>query len=250
MNYYAYGVKKGIPIGLGYLAVSFAFGIMCVNGGLTPLMATIISFTNLTSAGQFAGVKLIFEVASYIEIFLTVLLINLRYALMSLSLSQKIDSNMNTFQRLISSFGITDEIYAVAITEKEKVNTPYLLGLTTLPLAGWTLGTLLGATISSIFPENLLTSMNIALYAMFIAIIVPDAKKSKEVLIVCLIAIALSCMFEYVPYINQIGLGFKTIIATVVACTIGALVFPRENKDDNINDDTSDSVPKEEEVTE
>jgi len=232
MNYYGYGLKKGIPIALGYLAVSFAFGVMCANGGMSPLMATIISFTNLTSAGQFAGVKLIFNVASFLEIGLTVLLINLRYALMSLSLSQKINPNMNKFERLICSFGITDEIYALAITESKDVNTKYLLGLTTLPLISWSLGTLLGSLSADIFPERLLMAMNISLYAMFIPIIVPDLKKDISILYVCLIAIALSCVFEYVPYLNLIGFGFKTIIATVVSCTIGALVFSKKKKEE------------------
>jgi 4-azaleucine resistance transporter AzlC len=228
MNHYFYGVKKGLPIGLGYFAVSFAFGVMCVNGGISPLMATIISFTNLTSAGQFAGVKLIFQVASLVEVFLIVLLINLRYALMSLSLTQKIDSSMTRLQRLICSFGITDEIFAVAITEDKKVNTSYLLGLTTLPLLGWTLGTLLGAVGANFLSDRFLTAMNIALYAMFIAIVVPDAKKSKNVFLVCLMAIALSLFFEYVPYVKEIGLGFKIIISTILSCVIGALIFPRK----------------------
>ena len=119
MNSYLYGLKKWLPIGLGYLAVSFAFGVMYFNGGITPLMATIISFTNLTSAGQFAGVKMIIQLAGYLEIGLTVLLINLRYALMSISLSQKIDTKTSFWGRILISFGITDEIYALAITEKK-----------------------------------------------------------------------------------------------------------------------------------
>jgi len=233
MNSYRLGLKKGLPIGLGYLAVSFAFGVMCVSGGLTPLVATIISFTNLTSAGQFAGVQLIFQVASFIEIALTVLLINLRYALMSLSLSQKVDSSLNRFQRFICSFGITDEIYAVAITEKEKVDTLYMLGATTLPLLGWTLGTLLGAIGGNLFPERLLTAMNIALYAMFIAIIVPDAKKDIKVLFICLISIAITSILEYVPIFDVIGLGFKTIIATLSSCIIGAFAFPRNTSEED-----------------
>jgi len=231
MSHYLYGLKKGIPIALGYLAVSFAFGVMCVNGGISPLMATIISFTNLTSAGQFAGVKLIFQVGSFLEIGLTVFLINLRYALMSLSLSQKIDKKMKWYERLICSFGITDEIYAVAITEEKTVNTKYLLGLITLPLTGWTLGTLIGCLSTNLFSNNFLNAMSIALYAMFIAIIVPDAKKYKNVLTVCLISIVLSCCFEYIPVINQIGLGFKTIITTIIACTLGALIFPRKENE-------------------
>lgn len=233
MNYYFYGVKKGLPIGLGYLAVSMAFGVMCVNGGISPLMATIISFTNLTSAGQFAAVQLIFQVASFIEIFLTVLLINLRYALMSLSLTQKIDPSMTKLQRLICSFGITDEIFAVAITEDKKVNTSYLLGLTTLPLLGWTLGTLLGAVGATFMSERFLNAMNIALYAMFIAIVVPDAKKNKNVFFVCLMAIALSLFFEFVPGVKEIGLGFKIIISTIISCVIGASVFPRKETELN-----------------
>lgn len=234
MSSYKYGLKKAWPIGAGYLAVSFAFGVMCANGGISPLMATIISFTNLTSAGQFAGIKLIIQFASFLEIALTVLLINLRYALMSVSLSQKVDPSMPRLQRLICSFGITDEIYAISITEEKKVDTPYMLGLTTLPLLGWTVGTLLGALGATIIPIRILEAMNIALYAMFIAIIVPDMKKNYKVLVVGLISIAITCIFTYVPYINQIGLGFITIIATCVSCVLGAILFP-------INDEVNDN---------
>ena len=240
MNSYLYGLKKGLPIGLGYLAVSFAFGVMCFNGGITPLMATIISFTNLTSAGQFAGVKMIIQLAGYLEIGLTVLLINLRYALMSISLSQKIDTKTSFWGRILISFGITDEIYALAITEKKEVTPIYVLGLTTLPLIGWSLGTLIGSTVSNLFPDTFLGAMNIALYSMFIAIIVPDAKKSKSITCVILIAIALACLLEYVPYINRIGLGFKTIIATILACVFGALVFPRKDEPSEAIDDKAE----------
>lgn len=234
MSDYLYGLKRGLPIGIGYLAVSFAFGVFAVTG-LTPLMATLISLTNLTSAGQFAGVEMIFNNAGYFEIGLTVLLINLRYSLMSISLSQKIEEGIPVWKRLLFGFGITDEIYAIAITEHRKVTASYMFGLITLPIIGWTLGTAIGAYGAGIFDGRFLDAMGIALYAMFIAIIVPDAKKSWKVLVVILIAIALSCIFYYVPYIKEIGLGFKIIISTVVASLIGAIAFPLKESEEVID---------------
>ncbi len=224
MNDFVYGMKKGIPIALGYFAVSFSFGVMA-GTGLTPLMATIISATNLTSSGQYAGVRLMMQHASYIEIFLTVLLINLRYSLMSISLSQKIET-MPIGVKLLIGFGITDEIYAVSITDSHKINAKYMFGLILLPFIGWVSGTMVGAFGAQFFNQDLLSAMGIALYAMFIAIIIPDARKSKPVFLVIIIAAAISCAFYYIPGIKEIGLGFKIIIATVIAAIIGAIFFP------------------------
>ena len=226
MNDFIYGMKKGIPIALGYFAVSFSFGVMAVTG-ITPLMATIISATNLTSSGQYAGVKLIIQNASYVEIFLTVLLINIRYSLMSISLSQKIE-DMPIGVKLLIGFGITDEIYAVSITDSHKINAKYMFGLISLPFVAWVLGTVVGAFGSQFFNQDLLKAMGIALYAMFIAIIIPDARKSKPILFVILIAAIISTLFYYVPFIKEIGLGFKIIIATIIAALLGALIFPIE----------------------
>lgn len=229
MKNYIYGLRKGLPIGLGYLFVSFSFGVMAVNKGLSPLMTIIISLTNLTSSGQYAGVELIVKNASYVELFLTILLINLRYSLMSISLSQKIEDDIPTGERLIFGFGITDEVYALAITEHRKVTFGYMMGLITLPIVMWTLGTALGALCTNIMPQKFLNAMDIALYAMFIAIIFPDARKNYKVLIIILIAVAISCLFYYTPVIKKIGLGFKIIIATVVSATLGAILFPKED---------------------
>ena len=157
MNDFIYGMKKGIPIALGYFAVSFSFGVMAVTG-ITPIMATIISATNLTSSGQYAGVKLIIQNASYIEILLTVLLINLRYSLMSISLSQKIE-DMPIGVKLLIGFGITDEIYAVSITDSHKINAKYMFGLILLPFIGWVSGTAVGAFGSQFFNDDLLKAM-------------------------------------------------------------------------------------------
>jgi predicted branched-subunit amino acid permease len=226
MSDFLYGMKKGIPIALGYFAVSFSFGVMAVTG-ITPLMATIISATNLTSSGQYAGVKLMIQGASYIEIFLTILLINLRYSLMSISLSQKIE-NMPIGVKLLIGFGITDEIYAVSITDSHKITAKYMFGLISLPFIGWVSGTVVGAFGSKFFNADLLSAMGIALYAMFIAIIIPDARKSKPIFLVIIIAAAISTAFYYIPGIKEIGLGFKIIIATVIAAIIGAIFFPIE----------------------
>lgn len=238
MSDFLYGLKRGIPICLGYITVSFAFGVMATNGGISPLMTIIISMTNLTSSGQFAGVQMILELASYFEIGLTVLLINIRYSLMSISLTQKIEKTIPTWEKLIFGFGVTDEIFAVAITEnKKELSAKYMFGLITLPFLGWTLGTALGAYGSNLLPTEFLNAMGIALYAMFIAIIIPDAKKNKSIFIVILIAVLLSCLFHFVPYIKEIGIGFKIIISTIVAASLGALLFPvkAENGDVSSN---------------
>ena len=236
MNDFLYGMKKGIPIGLGYFAVSFSFGVMAVKG-ITPLAAVIISATNVTSSGQYAGVNLIIEHASYIELFLTLLLINIRYSLMSLSLTQKIDSSIPIGVKLLIGFGITDEIYAVSITESHKITAKYMFGLILLPFVGWVSGTAVGAFGSQFFNQDLLSAMGIALYAMFIAIIIPDARQNKPIFLVIFIAVLLSCGFYYIPGVKEIGLGFKIIISTVVAALIGAFVFPisDEEKPDNIS---------------
>lgn len=233
MSDFIYGVRKGLPIGLGYFAVSFSFGVMVVNHGMAPLTGIIISATNLTSSGQYAGVEMMVERASYIEILLTVLLINLRYALMSISLSQKID-DIPTWKRLIFGFGITDEVYAISVTEERKITASYMFGLISLPFLGWVLGTTAGALSAGIMPQKFLNAMGIALYAMFIAIIIPDARKNYRVFIVICIAILISCLFHFVPVINTIGIGFKIIIATVVAALFGALVFPIKEDGANV----------------
>lgn len=149
---FAKGFRHGIPIGLGYLSVAFTFGMKAVADGLSPLEALLISMTNVTSAGQFAGLPLILAQASYLEVALTQLIINLRYALMSLSISQKMDSDMNTPRRLLFSFMNTDEIFAVASSQPGKVSHWYLYGLMTAPYLGWSVGTILGAVAGTLLP--------------------------------------------------------------------------------------------------
>lgn len=227
------GVRDGIPIGLGYLSVSFSFGIMAVSSGLSVFAATLISMTNLTSAGQVAGIAVIAGGGTYIEMALAQLIINLRYALMSLSLSQKLDGKFTPLSRLAVSFGITDEIFAVASGRSGEVSKRYMAGLISLPFICWTLGTLLGACAGEILPEKLKAALGIAIYGMFIAIFVPAARKAVGVLAVVLISIAASCCLRYIPLFSGVSQGFAIIICTVIAAAAGALIFPVKGREGN-----------------
>lgn len=220
------GVKHGLPIGLGYLSVAFTFGMKAVSDGITPLQALLISMTNVTSAGQFAGLPLMIAQASLIETALTQLIINLRYALMSLSLSQRMDKDMNTPRRMFFSFMNTDEIFAVASAQPGKVNHIYLYGLMAMPYLGWSLGTLIGAVAGQLLPVFVRTALGIAIYGMFLAIILPPARKEHPVRVVVVAAVAMSLCFRYIPALSQVSSGFVIIICAVAASTLGALLFP------------------------
>lgn len=221
------GFKHGIPIALGYFPVSFTFGLIAVNGGIPIWLTIFISFSNLTSAGQFAGTNLIISNVSFLEIALTTFVINIRYMLMSLSLSQKVSSNMSLLHRCIVAFGITDETFAVASLEKDEITFSYMIGLIIGPFWGWVIGTAVGAMICSVLPNQLQSAMGIALYAMFIALVIPSSKKSKAALIVAIGGVFISSIFKWVPSINRISDGFRIIIATITASAIGALLFPK-----------------------
>ena len=225
-NSFLKGVRDGLPIGLGYISVSFTFGMMAVSAGLPLWGAALISMTNLTSAGQFAGLELIVAGASLVEMALTQLVINLRYALMSLSVSQKLAPSVTMAGRLMVSFGVTDEIFAVAAGQQEELGRNYLLGLILLPFFGWSGGTLLGAAASSFLPDSFMSALGIAIYGMFLAIIIPPARKLRPVLKVILLSVALSCLFRWVPVLNQLSSGFVIIICAVAASAFGAYFFP------------------------
>ncbi len=225
-THFRQGVRHGIPIGLGYLSVSFAFGMQAVNSGLTVMQAVLISMTNLTSAGQAAAVPLIVANAPMIEMILTQLTINLRYALMSLSLTRKLDDTMTTGRRMFFSFANTDEIFAVASGQPGKVGKDYLFGLMVMPWIGWTLGTLLGSAAGSILPEFVRNALGIALYGMFLAIILPPAREKKPVRMVVIMAVALSLCFHYLPVLKEVSAGFTIILCAVAAAALGAWLFP------------------------
>lgn len=222
------GLLDGIPIALGYLSVSFGFGILAVRSGLTAFASVMISLTNLTSAGQAAGIAIIAAGGSYFEMALTQLVINLRYGLMSISLSQKLDDTFNTPRRLLIAYGITDEIFAVASAQKGLLTARYMYGLISVSTLGWCLGTFLGASAGQFLPASLTNAMGIVLYAMFIAIVIPPAKKGRGVLAVAVTAAVCSLIFRYL--LPQVTGGFAIIFSAVIAAVMGALVFPESGE--------------------
>lgn len=228
MNEFIRGIKRGFPICLGYIPVSFTFGLIAVKMGFSPAQATLISLTNMASAGQFAGIRLIEGGAPYIELIITTFVINLRYFLMSLSLSQKVAPDMPFYKRAVMAYCITDEVFALAAMEPEEVSFPFFGGLMLTPILGWTSGTLLGAVASGLLSPMVQGCMGIALYCMFIAIIIPPARKSRKVALAVVVAAFLSCMFKYVPGLNELskvgGGGWAIITAAILGAAICASI--------------------------
>lgn len=220
------GVKDGIPIGLGYFPVAFAFGVNASILGVPVLITLLISMTNLTSAGQLAGIKIVASAGSFVEIILTQLVINSRYFLMSTSLSQKTDSSFTLKHRLLTSAFITDEIFAVAVSKPKTISKNYFYGLALLPYVGWALGTLLGATAGNILPDRIVSCLGIALYAMFVAIIVPPATKDLGVLFAVLLSAGVSCLFYYVNVFLVMSSEIKIIVSAIVSASVIAFIFP------------------------
>lgn len=220
------GLRDGVPIALGYFAVSFTFGMMAVSGGLSIWQAVLISLTNLTSAGQFAGLDIILAAGSCWEMALTQLIINLRYCLMSFSLSQKLERNTPLLHRCLVAFGITDEIFGVSASQEGKVSPYYNYGAMCVAIPGWTLGTLAGAISGNLLPEFMVSALSVAIYGMFLAIIIPPAKTNRAVAGVVLGAMAVSCLFAVAPILKNVSSGFVIIITTLLVAGIAAFVSP------------------------
>ena len=223
---YRKGLLHGLPIALGYLSVSFAFGIQATAVGLLPWQALLLSLCNVTSAGQMAGLTLMAQGAGLVEMALTQATINLRYALMSLSLGQKLDGNMTLPHRLAIAFCNTDEVFVVASGQPGLVGKAYLYGLTNGPYLGWGLGTLLGALAGNVLPPSLTGALGIAMYGMFIAIVLPPFRRDASVRLVVLTAVVMSCLFAYIPWFSGLTGGFRIILCAVAAAGIGAAVRP------------------------
>lgn len=228
---FAAGVRTGLPVGLGYFSVSFGFGTMAVAQGMKALHATLISATNLTSAGQFAGLTLIIAAAGLWEMILTQVVINSRYALMSLALSQRMGEKIGVFPRIFIAFINTDEVFALAMARQEPLTVPFMLGLGTLPIVGWVSGTLCGGLAGTVLPVSVRTALGVMLYGMFIAIVIPPAKEEKPVAIAALLALVLSCLFAWVPFLQNVSAGVSIVICTVAAAAICAALFPIEEEE-------------------
>lgn len=219
------GLNDGIPIALGYLSVSFTFGITAVGMGIPAVTAILISLTNVTSAGQVAGIGIIAAHGGLAEMAAAQLIINLRYALMSLSLSQKLDKSYTPFHRFTTAFCVTDEVFAVASGQKGELPPRYMYGLEVLPLLFWVGGTAVGALLGGVLPEAVKSALGIAIYGMFLAIIIPPAKKSLGVLFTILFGAALSSTLANFKAISG---GVSIIICAIAASTFAALLFPRK----------------------
>ncbi|MGN0974477.1 MAG: AzlC family ABC transporter permease [Gemmiger sp.] len=227
-NDFLHGLRDGVAIMAGYFAVSFSFGILAVQGGMSVLQAALTSLTNMTSAGQFAGLQILAAGGMLAELVLTQLIINLRYALMSLSLSQKLAEGTTLWQRLVIAFANTDEIFAVAMSHAGSVSFPYMVGLQLLPILGWTAGTATGAVAGSLLPAALTSALGVALYGMFIAVVVPAARRARPVLAASLLAVALSCVL----YVVRVSTGISIILCTVIASAVMAWLHPVEGGED------------------
>ncbi len=225
-NIFLKGMKDGLPVTLGYLAVSFTLGIAAVKSGLTPFQAFATSALNNTSAGEFAAFSLIGAGVSYMEIALTTLILNMRYILMSCALSQKIDKNTPIVHRFLMAYDVTDEIFGLSIMSEGRLDPKYTYGLITISAPSWAIGTYLGAVMGSVMPAGVLSAMNLALYGMFIAVIVPPAKKDKTIAVVIAVSMLSSLMFSILPGLREISSGIVVIILTVVISLAAAILFP------------------------
>ena len=220
------GLRDGLPICFGYFAVSFAFGIFACGAGLSVIETVMISAFNLTSAGQLAAVPIITMGGSYLELALSQLIINARYSLMSVSLSQRMGGSIRAGDRLAIAFANTDEVFAVSMSKEMPVGRKYMYGLILTPFLGWTLGTLFGAVAGNILPPMLVSALGIAIYAMFVAIVVPAAKDNIKVALASLCAVVLSCAFYFVPVLRDIPSGFTIIIIAVAVSLAMAFIAP------------------------
>lgn len=232
INSFKKGVYDGIPIALGYFAVSFTFGMMSVANGIGIWQAVLISLTNVTSAGQFAGLDIIAMGGTYIEMILTQLVINLRYSLMSFSMSQKLDRNQPWAHRYIAAFGMTDEVFAVGMSKPGKLNVFYNYGAMCVAIPGWVLGTLIGAVSGNILPEFIVSALSVAIYGMFMAIIIPVAKHNRAVMLVVVAAMLISTGFDVIPVLKNVSSGFVIIITTVLVSAVAAYLAPIDTDGD------------------
>ncbi len=231
MKNFRRGVIAGFPIGLGYLSVSFTFGIMAASMGLAWWQATLISMCTVTSAGQFAGLQMMLVPGQYVQMLITEITINLRYSFMSISVSQKADAKFRGIWRWLFGFMMTDEIFAVASRE-ERVGRGFFAGLCVLPYLGWSLGTLVGALLGNVLPGRLMSALGIAIYGMFVAIVVPEMKQSRPVVFVVIFAALCSCGFYYIPALSRISSGITITVCAVAAAAAGAVLFPVETKEE------------------
>lgn len=231
--YYLKGIKVGMPICLGYFAVSFALGIAARNAGMTAGQAALTSMLVNASAGQYAGFLVIAGDAGYLEMIVMELVANARYLLMSCALSQKLGTETGLLHRLLVGFDLTDEIFGVAVSVPEKLNPYYNYGMMTVAIPGWAFGTFFGVVMGNVLPERVVRALSVALYGMFLAIIIPPARKNKVIAGLIIAAMSLSFLFSVLPVLSGLSSGVRTIILTVLISGAAAVLFPVEEEKKN-----------------
>lgn len=227
------GMRDGIPICLGYFAVSFALGIAGRGVGMNAVQAFVMSLTMVASAGQFAAITLIGAGAGIIEMITTTVVVNLRYLLMSCSLTQKLSPETKLLHRLALSYCMTDEIFGLSISVDGFLRPVYTYGITVISVSGWCLGTVLGVIAGNILPALVTNALGVAMYGMFLAIIIPPAKENHFLGALVAVSMAASGLFSILPYLKAISSGFRVIILTILIAGIAAVIHPIEEPGDN-----------------
>lgn len=232
LDWYKMGMKNGIPIGLGYFAVSFTLGIAAKKAGMSAMQASLMSAVMLASAGQFAGIGMIAAGAGFGEIIVTEIVVNLRYLLMSSALSQKINRELPFYHRLLMAYEVTDEIFGIAMSVEGKLHPAYMYGAVTVAAPGWVLGTFLGSVIGMVLPGRVMSALSVALYGMFLAIVIPPSRKSRMVCAVVILSMFTSTLFSILPVLKEISSGFQIIILTVVLAGLAAFACPIKQEEE------------------
>jgi predicted branched-subunit amino acid permease len=225
------GLRDGIPIFLGYLAVGFTLGIAAKRAGLTAFQAGLASFLTNASAGQYAGFTVIAEGGTYLEIALMILVANARYLLMSCALTQKLGPEVGLGHRMLIGFDVTDEIFGVCIGQEGKLSPYYAYGVICAALPGWSGGTALGVLVGNLLPGNLVSALSVGLYGMFLAVIIPPSRKDKVVCALVVLSMALSFLVSRLSVFSGISSGTKIILLTVLISAGAALLFPRKEEE-------------------
>ena len=249
MNYkndFLHGIRDGFPIGLGYFAVSFSLGITAKNIGIKPFQAFLLGLLNNASAGQYAGLALMAADAAYIEIAVMIFIANARYLLMSCALSQKFSQKTPFFHRLLIGFDVTDELFGIAIAYPGYIVPAYMYGAFSMALPGWSLGAPVAIIVGDILPARVMCALSVAIYGMFLAVIIPPARQNRVVLGAVLASFILSYFSTVVPFTAALSSGTRTILLTVIIASAAALLFPvHDDADADISGAEHDSSDKE-----
>ena len=232
-KWYKKGLVDGIPIALGYFAVAFTLGIVAKNSGLSAFQAMLAAALTNASAGGNAGFTLIGENASFLEMALTQLVVNARYLLMACALSQKLSPKTSTLHRSLIAFDVTDEVFGISVSVKGTLNPFYNYGAMTVSIPGWALGAFFGVIMGNVLPNSVVSALSVGLYGMFLAIIIPPARKNKIIAVLVMVSMALSFVFSKLPLLSSISSGMRVIVLTVLISLAAAVLFPREEEDDD-----------------